>query len=217
MLKCTYKGDFSVCWFDAHSKCVLVSRWRCCHTFKQTFYRVYLVYPHSRWHLKSQILVYWFPVSVWGFCHITRTLEVFLSPCWWKRLQCLGTNATPRYFLTHSPYPPALLFLFAFFTFLVLTKQRAFFIPRWGRMFLPSQQPRQKPLRWPQLPQMLPTFLRPLCRGRGQSRRGKETARNKRSHPMGLPWLRRPPLYRREYVGESNWATGIYLPNRVIS
>lgn len=55
-------------------------------------------------------------VPVWGFSHITRTLEVFLSPCWLKRLRCLGTNATPRYFLAQRNRP----FLLAVFAGLVL-------------------------------------------------------------------------------------------------
>lgn len=35
-------------------------------------------------------------MSVWGFCHITRTLEVSLWLCWWRKPQCHGTKDIPR-------------------------------------------------------------------------------------------------------------------------
>lgn len=108
-------------------------------------------------------------VAVWGFCPITRTPEGFSWPCWWKRLPCLGTNATPRYPPPTPTQPfPSPAFLFPASTCLVFRKQSlgAFFLPRWGRRC-------RKPLRRPRPPQTLPTFWRLLRRGRGQSQRGK--------------------------------------------
>lgn len=48
-------------------------------------------------------------MAVWGFCHITRTLEVSLWLCWWRKPRCLGTKDILRYFIlnTHTRCPPS--------------------------------------------------------------------------------------------------------------
>ena len=76
------------------------------HFIDLTLRKTFSVWPHSRRHHKSHIRFKC--LSVWGFCHITKTLEGFLLPCWWKKLQCLGTNATPRYSITTQSLPPVL-------------------------------------------------------------------------------------------------------------
>ena len=80
------------------------------HTASAPFYlmlKEILVYLHSRWHHKTHWHDLWclcvcVLMSVWGFCHITRTLAASLWQCWWRKPRCLGTKDIPRYVLTST-------------------------------------------------------------------------------------------------------------------
>lgn len=165
-------------------------------------------------------------MAVWGFCHITRTLEVSLWLCWWRKPRCLGTKDILRYFIlnTHTRCPPSAPHPtcltspnLAHLVRLLTTPGAVFFFVRslssssissWGktpscRAQLPKPAAPRR-LRHQETLHISPLKV-PLRRWRGTAKRKKWTRRQMR-RPKELLWVRMPVLNQRGCVGESHWA-----------